>query len=205
MKNNFDLIAPIYDLLAKVVFGNKLEKMQKEFLDHLPLNSRVLIVGGGTGKILEWLPPEKRLAVTFVELSEKMMVKAKARNSQALTTDFHQVDIMEFEGKFDYIIANFFLDCFEEDTLQLVLKKLASLINFEGKLVVGDFCANGNQRDRWINWWMHRFFKIASNLESKELKDIRSIMLASDFVETHFESFDRGQLFSGVYGKRLTQ
>lgn len=203
MKNDFDRVAPIYDLLAKIVFGDKLAKVQKEYLDHLSINSKVLIVGGGTGKILEWLPIEKRLAVTFVEMSDKMITKAKSRNSQALNTNFHLGDIMEFEGKFDYIIANFFFDCFEERTLIKVLKKLNNQLYTQGKLIVADFSINYKNRDKIINRLMHWFFKVVSNLESKELKDIRRIIIASGFCETHFKRCDRGQLFAGVYLKDI--
>lgn len=205
MKNNFNRIAPVYDALAQLVFGDKLKKVQQVYLDHLLMNDKVLIVGGGTGEILEWLPKEARVMVDYLELSSAMINKARKRKSQALETNFINGDIVDHEGKYDVIIASFFLDCFDQDDLEKVLHKLASLLKVEGKLLVTDFALTESQRDKLLQKVMHQFFKITANLRSDHLKNIRGIMLASDFIEIRYQTFEKERLFAGVYGKRLTQ
>lgn len=205
MKNNFNRVAPVYDALAQLVFGDKLKHAQQAYLDHLLLNDKVLIVGGGTGELLEWLPTDARVMVDYLELSMAMLKKAKKRKSQALETNFINVDIINHEGKYDVIIANFFLDCFDRIDLQKVLNKLAGLMKIEGKLIVTDFALTESQKDKLLQKVMHRFFKITANLTSDHLKNIRQIMLQSDFIETHYQTFEKGRLYCGVYGKRLTQ
>lgn len=205
MKNNFDKVAKVYDALAALVFGDKLDKAQQTFVNKLKCNEKILIIGGGTGKILEWLPQDAGLMVDYLELSSQMIEKARKRRSKALETNFIQDDIMMHEGKYDVIIANFFLDCFNEEQLVRVIEKIESLMKVKGKLIVADFSLSTGQRDQLLNKLMHRFFKLVANLESDHLKDIRGIILQSEFIETHYRDFDRGQLFSGVYCKRLTQ
>lgn len=202
MKNNFDSVAYMYDYLAKwIIKERKLKEMQTAFLGCMHLSARVLIVGGGTGKILEWLPKAKHLSIDYVELSARMLEQAKLRNAQE--THFIQSHALKHSGLYDFIIAHFFLDCFNEDELPKMLKHLSNQLKVGGKLLVSDFCHNGKRKDEFLNKLMHLFFRLFANLSSKKLQNIRAVIRASGFVETHYQTFDRGQLFSGVYEKRL--
>jgi len=201
MKNDFDRVAVVYDLLAHLVFGNKLDRAQQVFLNELAMHNKVLIVGGGTGKILEWLPEELAVQVDYLELSEKMLSKAKRRKSRASLTRFIQGNILEHHGAYDVIIANFFLDCFAEETLHQVLSKVSGVMIKKGKLIVTDFCPVNEKAPRFLNGLMHRFFKLTANLEADHLKDIRGIMRTSGFMETSYKEMNKGQLFTGVYTK----
>ena len=198
MKNDFNLIAPIYDSLSYIVFRNKLKQVQKIYLDLLIPNSKVLIIGGGTGKILQWLPPGKNLEVTYVELSRKMLELARSRSYENMVK-LYQADIMDFHGEFDYVIANFFLDCFDSDNLKKVISKFSNLLTNKGSILVTDFKYNTDQRDGLLRKIMHWFFKIVSNLESDHLLDIHTEVLESGFNKLKYQVFDRGQLFSAVY------
>lgn len=203
MKNNFDSVACVYDYLAKwVIKERKLKEVQTAFLGCMHLGARVLIVGGGTGKILEWLPKGKCLFVDYVELSARMLERAKLRNTQATETRFIQGNALEHSGLYDFIIAHFFLDCFNEAELPKMLKHLSNQLKAGGKLLVSDFCDNGRRKDEFLNKLMHLFFRLFANLSSKNLQNIRAVIRASGLVETHYQTFDRGQLFSGVYEKR---
>ena len=201
MKNDFDRVAPIYDRLAYLVFGNKLEEVQQTFLHVIPPSSKVLIVGGGSGKILEWLPQEKNLEIAYIELSKKMMKQAKGRTNSSNEVLFYHADIMDVYDEFDVIIANFFLDCFDSQGLRKVLEKFSLLLAKKGQLIVTDFRKNQNKRDFWLMKLMHAFFKFVSNLESNDLLDLHSEILSTGFKEQNFQEIDRGQLFTAVYSK----
>lgn len=204
MKNNFDSVSFMYDCLAKCIFKErKLKEVQTAFLDCIHLSANVLIVGGGTGEILEWLPKGKHLSVDYVELSARMLERAKLRNAQVTETHFIQSHALEHSGLYDFIIAHFFLDCFNEDELPKMLKHLSNQLKVGGKLLVSDFCHNGKRKDEFLNKLMHLFFRLFANLSSKKLQNIRAVIRASGLVETHYQIFDRGQLFSGVYEKRF--
>lgn len=78
--NGFDLLAPIYDRLAGLVFGRSIRRAQVSGLGQLPKGGKVLAVGGGTGTFLPDLcrtvMPEQ---VVYVEASEKMLRRANKR------------------------------------------------------------------------------------------------------------------------------
>ncbi|MEZ4686196.1 MAG: hypothetical protein R3B47_09055 [Bacteroidia bacterium] len=52
---SFNRLAPVYDFLASLVFGNRIRQAQRWLLDFIPEGSSILILGGGTGWILEEL------------------------------------------------------------------------------------------------------------------------------------------------------
>lgn len=201
MKNNFDRVAPIYDLLAKFVFAKKLENIQRQYLNEIPEGAKILIVGGGTGKLLEWLPAEKSLTVTYLELSEKMLLKAKRRVLDDIYVTFQQGDVLEVQGEYEVVIAHFFLDCFDEKLLIKVLNRLNGILKNDGKLFVADFKLNDKLKDKWLSKLMHQFFRLVSNLSSKELKDLHKLTLENGFKQVSYKTLYDEQLYAAIYEK----
>lgn len=201
MKNNFNIIAPIYDVLARVVFGYQLELAQRRFLDDIRADARVLIVGGGTGKILEWLPENSNLAINYVELSEGMMRHAKQRYKNGNHVSFCTQDILETKGDYDVIITNFFLDCFEREKLDNVIAHTHALLKSGGTWLVTDFALPTNAKQRMLLRTMHTFFKLIASLESTALQDIKG-RLGGVGLKLNKEAFFSKQLiFSAVFKK----
>ena len=75
MPNNYDAAAWFYDGLSRLVFGDALVRAQRFLVEHIAAESKLLIVGGGTGWILEEiaLMQPASLKIINVEISEKMM------------------------------------------------------------------------------------------------------------------------------------
>lgn len=199
MKNDFDIIAPIYDALARVVFGRSLDSAQQTFLTHIEANSRVLIVGGGTGKILEWLPEDLGLKVDYIELSKGMLHKASSRTSKGNHVQFLCQDVREMKGNYDIIIANFFLDCFSSKDLEAILLHLKRLLNSRGKLFVTDFYPTNVWHQKLLIQSMHWFFRMVTRLEADELLDIHEKVKAANLLPVELKFFRRGSIFSAVY------
>jgi tRNA (cmo5U34)-methyltransferase len=81
-KGGFDLIAPLYDVTARVVFGGQLMAAQRALLPHLCEARRALMIGGGTGELLALaLRRAPQLRVCYVEASAEMIKRAQARLS----------------------------------------------------------------------------------------------------------------------------
>src|SRR3954471_22509677 len=82
MKASYDLIARYYDSLSKFIYGNAIINAQRFLIDYIPANSAVLIVGGGTGYILEEIAKKhtEGLKITYVENSLKMLQLSKKRS-----------------------------------------------------------------------------------------------------------------------------
>ncbi len=194
--NDFNRIAPFYDRIAKLIFGNQLIRAQIHFLSEIKPNDDVLILGGGTGQLLEYFPSCNK--VLFVEKSEQMILYASRRKIEA-DVDYINEDFLNYDHnrKFDIIICPFFLDCFDEINLHQVLRKIKSSLKSEGNLLVIDFKKNGFNGLMLKS--MHVFFRIFSKLESKSLLDIHQKVLDVGFREAKVKFSHRNQLFSRLY------
>jgi spermidine synthase len=83
MAGNYDNSASFYDGLSRLVFGRTLIAAQVAFLSSIPKNAKVLIIGGGTGWILEEITRlyPSGLTITYVEISANMMALSQKRNT----------------------------------------------------------------------------------------------------------------------------
>jgi ubiquinone/menaquinone biosynthesis C-methylase UbiE len=201
VKNDFDRIAPIYDLLARMVFGRKLDLAARCYLHLVEKHDHVLIVGGGTGRILDHLPKARK--ITYLELSKDMLVKARKRAS--IDIRFEKADFLNWdcvEDQFDVIILPFFLDVFTASNLETVLQKIRPILKKDGLLIVADFQRTGKRYHEVLIWVMHRFFSVVSGLESRSLQDIKGTLVANGFAEESITFYRNGMIFSGCYRQR---
>jgi ubiquinone/menaquinone biosynthesis C-methylase UbiE len=85
--NSFDRIAPVYDRLADIVFGTAILDAQRTHLHALNDAREILILGGGTGRLLrDLLGQNAKSRVTYVEASQRMIELAlKGRAGWNLT------------------------------------------------------------------------------------------------------------------------
>ncbi|MFT6871434.1 MAG: ubiquinone/menaquinone biosynthesis C-methylase UbiE [Roseivirga sp.] len=203
MSNNFNTIAPVYDFLAKMVFGRSLERAQAAFLSELEpkVKAKVLIVGGGTGRILELLPEGLDLQIDYVEMSKGMLERAKGRVSKGNHVQLICEDIRKVNGQYDFVITNFFLDCFEVDKLDGVMVHICALLKEDGHWLVTDFAQPTNARQRILLWTMHTFFQLVARLESKKLQDIKSRLGYVGLIISKEAFFSKRLIFSAVFRK----
>lgn len=196
MKNDFNRVAPFYDALAKRVFGRHLLQSQKVLLDQVPQASKLLILGGGSGQMLSYVPGQ--CSLTYVEKSPKMMDRAKSR-SHELSIEYIQEDFLKWpcQDCFDYILCPFFLDCFQLGSLRKVLVKCKQLLHANGRLLVADFEQQG--RFRLLLKGMHLFFRWVAHLESDTLQAIHGETLEAGFLLESENFFYDGLIFSRSY------
>src|SRR5690606_22102764 len=106
--------------------------------------ARILFAGVGHGRDAI-RAAELGAEVTVVDLSETMLRKfaeAQRREAPNLTIRRIHSDIMKVDeaGQYDMVVANFFLNVFDEDTMVKVLEHLIRLGKADARVVVGDFC-----------------------------------------------------------------
>jgi ubiquinone/menaquinone biosynthesis C-methylase UbiE len=195
MATNFNFVAPIYDCLVRLVFGKKLWEAQRAHLSIIKPNDHVLIIGGGTGRILDWL--HKDCHITYVEPSSQMMKRAKKRRQAT----FIQTDFASFSSKerFDVIVCPFVLDVFPSEQLGPVIKKIKDLLKPDGHLVVTDFKETDVWHHRLLLRLMFVFFSITTNLKTQKLAPIQTQVLNASFDRIKSASFKNGLIFSDLY------
>ena len=197
MKNNFDPLAEVYDVLKKIWFGNTLDLASVRFVGEIPSDDELLIVGGGTGSILDKCSHVK--CIDYVDQSAHMIRKARRRRDQGMR--FYPVDFMEFlsERKYSKILLPFFLDVFDEKKLPEVIKKVKGHLKPGGSLLVSDFEDTGSSFQRALIRFMYYFFRKIANLEGRKLQPIHEILLQAGFIEKKVKFYRQGMIFSRLY------
>lgn len=175
---NFDWIAPIYDSLARVVFGNRLQRAQTVFLNQIPAKARVLIVGGGTGWLLEQVLTQcQPQRVVYLEASAKMLAMASRRiltHAVVGAVDFRVGDetCLKPDDVFEVILTPFVLDLYPEHLLQSTLiPRLLRVLNPAGLWLVTDFINPQIGWQKLLLWTMIRFFRLTAGIKTHQLAD----------------------------------
>src|SRR4051812_8861289 len=99
MNDNYNNIAIFYDQLSAFIFGKAIFNAQRFMLQMVPPCSTVLLVGGGTGWILEELAKKypSGLKITYIDSSSKMILLSGKRNVGKNKVIFMQADIRNAE------------------------------------------------------------------------------------------------------------
>jgi ubiquinone/menaquinone biosynthesis C-methylase UbiE len=167
----FDFLAPTYDTLAQLVFGKSITDSQTWFLNQIPPGSKVLILGGGTGWLLEKLYAYNTTCeIWYIDASDRMLAMAKQRikKNKVHFIQGTEEDIPATE-KFNVVITNFYLDLFSDKTLWRVVQKISSHTTSLSSWHVTDFVRG---KPRWHSWMlkiMYMFFRSICSIEAKTL------------------------------------
>ena len=170
-------------MMKRVAFGRSLERAQAVFLGRIPPGASVLIVGGGTGWLLEPLlttnPPVR---IVYLEVSARMLACASRRvfHSPLLgTVQFRLGNEMNLRPheQFDVVITPFVLDLFTAQTLQTrLLPRLRHALRPGGQWLITDFVPPVGRRQKNLIRLMIWFFRLTANMEARELADWQGVM-----------------------------
>ena len=197
---NYNYIARYYDTLARLVFGNTIRLSQINYIHQLKAGSKVLIVGGGTGWILDHLPDDCT-SVTYVDSSKKMIDLAR-RHRMKFPVNYLQSPIEELkslETDYDAIILNFFLDQFTESQIQNLSLDFKDMLKKDGRILVTDFVVNGSKWQKFLLRVMYSFFSLTVGLKVNQLPNWREQMNATGMVTLESSYFFDNFIISCVY------
>ena len=192
---NCDAIAPFYNALEHLSFGNYLERCRTTFLPETTKSRSAIVCGGGDGRFLaHLLRVNSCVEVDFVELSLRMVRLAKqrvARMGPAFLTRvrFHVADIRDFvrpPGSYNLIVTHFFLDCFSDPELADVVARLSSWATPGARWIVSDFCeARGPIAQVWtrlIVRSLYAAFKFTTGLRVTRLPDYAGAVAGEGYL-----------------------
>ncbi|SFA50945.1 Ubiquinone/menaquinone biosynthesis C-methylase UbiE [Pedobacter suwonensis] len=208
MNNNYDKIANHYDTLSRLVFFKSQVNAQVNQLQYIPKNSSILIVGGGTGWILEEIAKiyPSGLKLVYVEISGKMLALSQKRDCKNNQVEFVNIGIEDFKTDvlFDVILTPFLFDNFAEERAAKVFGQLNSCLKREGFWFIVDFSldkVNGN----WWKWLllksMYSFFKLLGIVEANQLIDMTPYFLNADYQISVQRFYYRGFIKALIYKK----
>lgn len=205
MDNNYDKIAGHYDTLSRLVFFKSQVNAQINQLQYIRENSYVLIVGGGTGWILEELSKiYTGLMIVYVEISAKMIALSQKRNYKNNHVEFVNMGIEDFKTDviFDVILTPFLFDNFAEQRAAKVFVQLNEYLKKDGLWFLVDFSLNKTNG----NWWkwlllrsMYGFFKLLGIVEAHQLIDMNPYFFKANYLiveeRLYYGSFIKATIF----------
>jgi ubiquinone/menaquinone biosynthesis C-methylase UbiE len=199
--NEFDRIAPFYDALKRLVFGDAIRRSVRHGVQEVSEHARVLVLGGGTGEILDDLFARcPDCEVWYVDPSARMIAKARARCRSASVRFIRgTVDDVPANLLFDIILTPFLLDLFSAESLKRLISALRLRLSAGGLWIVADFIDSEKLRHRVLLKMMYWFFRLVANVEARCLADWRSLMEASGLREVRSAVFYDGFIVSTVY------
>lgn len=208
MTNNYDKIARYYDRLSRLVFFKAQVNAQINQLKFIPENSRILIVGGGTGWILEELTKvyPAGLKIVYIEISEKMIELSKKRNTGNNTVEFVNSKVEDFSSlaNFDVISTPFLFDNFPEEKAGVVFEQLNSLLQKNGLWLFVDFTAELGKGRCWKSAFlklMYGFFKLIGIVEASKLTDMNPYFKSVNYKEVNKRAYYGDFIQASVYQK----
>ncbi|MBL6449919.1 class I SAM-dependent methyltransferase [Fulvivirga sp. 29W222] len=203
MANNFNSVAFIYDTLARLVFGRSIQRAQAGLLYYVQNASKVLVLGGGTGFILQELDKlGLSLKVTYVEPSSAMIDRSKKKSPfRYIDVDFVQSkhDAVFGAGKFDVVITNFFLDVFTEEQLRDVVRQVSLQVDKGGMWLLTDFVITKIWWQRMLVRLMYFFFRVTAGLEGDRLLNFEEFLAMVNFKPVYRQYYYHGMIRSDIY------
>lgn len=204
---NFNPIAPFYETLARLVFGNEHRRAEAFFLPAIPAGSRVLLVGGGAGHLLlKLLETRNPAAVAFVEPSAAMRRLASARVKRL--SNAPQVAFLVHAGElagqppFDALLTPYVLDLFsDEQARNEFLPPLLAALSPGARWVFTDFVSPQNYRQALLISVMYAFFRAVAAIPTRQLPDYDACFVRFGFVKTAVRRFAGGMIEGAVLEK----
>jgi len=171
-------------------------------------DSRVLIVGGGTGYVLDAIARLNLsgLNIDYVESSQGMLQLAEMRSISNQDVRFINESWPSTKANdcYDVIITQFFLDSFDGNEFHLMFSSLDVRLKEGGLWIVADFQLSKDLRVLWqlpMLRLMYLFFKITVGIQASRLEDIAE-HFASTYKELICNSNYYGTfIFSSTYRK----
>jgi len=205
-KDAYRHIAPIYGVLEKMVFGRTLSRSRSFGLDVIKDGAKVLIVGGGSGEVLKYLPD---CEIDYVESSESMIFRASGKIEDRIV-HFHHLPFSEYRSsiQYDHIICQYFMDLFTEQELVGLMQKLERMSADHTRLHVADFCISEQGSEKWwhkpLVKFMYFFFRITTGLKTRDLPAIEEILKRSGYVKVEGRFRMCGLVFSSSWIRSAT-
>ena len=187
--NNYDPIARYYDFLSRLFFGKSEILAQVRLLGYVHAGSRMLIVGGGTGWILEEIADRypAGLRITYVESSGEMMRLAKRRRVGGSVVSFVEQPIEAFvtDERYDCILTGFLFDNFSAGLAARVIGRLCPMLEADGCWLFADFYYRRRESRFWQGLMLRVMYfsaRLICKVDARELPDMDDLFAQSGYA-----------------------
>lgn len=203
MPVNYDRTVWFYDPLSRFIFGRALINAQLYLLKYISINSSIIIIGGGTGWILEEISAliASGLTITYVETSEKMIDRSKKRfiaNNEVVFIN-QPIETIKSLSPFDVVITPFLFDNFKDETADKIFYHLHKLLKSDGLWLYSDFQPGNCLWQKLLLKSMLLFFTVLCGLEATKLPEMDQIFERYNYKVLDRQTFYRNFVISKIY------
>lgn len=200
ISRGYNRLAPFYTVSAKLVFGNTLQRAQEFFLDQIRDSDHVLILGGGSGELLTaLLRQHPRVKIDYVDISPRMIELARRKNHNPDNVNFIIGTERQIPGEtYSVVITNFYLDLFNDQTLERVIHQLKPHLATNVTWLATDFVSEKVWHKVFLGM-MYAFFKIVTGIQTHTLPHWQGALTKAGMQEHISKKFYRGFIKSSVY------
>ena len=177
---------------------------QQYLINFIPAKARVLIIGGGTGWILEEIahvhPSE--LTIVYIDVSPKMISLAKKRNAgnNKVTFITSQVqDVHYSPEEYDIVLTPFLFDNFTDDSLQKIFPEISKGLKRGGLWLHCDFEETGRFTQRFLLKVMYFFFRVCCGIEASGLPDVSALFSRYEYKISGRKTYMKGFIAATIY------
>lgn len=206
--NNYDSIAGSYDFLSRLVFSRAQVQAQVDLLKYIPAGASILVVGGGTGWILEEIAKihTSGLKIVYVEISSNMLERAKKRVCGSNEIEFVHSDIehYRFTQVFDLIHTAFLFDNFEQNRAASVFQLLFNNLKVSGLWLYTDFKIETGRGSVWKSVMlrlMYVIFRTIAHVEARKLPSMEAIFDSNGCAIIGYQQYYSGFIESIIFKK----
>lgn len=194
--DRYRYVAPIYDGLATFYSYGQIWACKTAFLTTIQPGDKVLFAGVGHGRDAV-LAAQRGARVVAIDLSAAMLRYARQTQPQPelpLSLIQGKVQQLTCYDYFDVVVANFFLNVFDEASMLIILTHLARLLRPGGQLIIGDFApahsALGPQIFQTLYWQLPLMvFWLATGNAWHPIYDYPRYFAARSLTLTHQKDF----------------
>lgn len=198
---SFNVVAPFYDRLAALIFGDEITRAQIHFLKQLEDAKSVLVLGGGSGLALKDFISSVESKIIYVDSSERMIALAKKN----LASSLHRIHfICGTEANipnetFDAVVMNFFLDMFPEEEFDTVVHRIKEKLSQNSKVIVTDFVTTNKLFHKALLVLMYRFFSLTCYIKATRLPEWNLKLQRAGLIQLNCRAFFNGFIETAVY------
>jgi len=204
-KGSYEYVAPYYDVLQRLVFGNTLLRAQETTLHSILPADHIVIAGGGSGLVLESIARlhPSGLTVTYIDASPRMIAKARRRNYGDNKLQFITAPVQEVAlgSDYDIVITPFLFDNFSGALVDDVFLHLHGALRPGGSWLNTDFSADTGMAQRTLLKLMYAFFRLTCRIDATRLPDMDARFKNKDYSLVEDHRFMKGFVTAKTYRK----
>jgi ubiquinone/menaquinone biosynthesis C-methylase UbiE len=216
--NNYDKIANYYDRIHHLFYGQAEIHAQVELLDYVRPGDRLLILGGGTGWILEKIAAvfPSGLRITYIESSVRMMELTRTRNWGRNEVELVNSAVEDWKGfgegrgeaegemgvEYDCVLTGLFFDNFNNAHAAAIVRQVTPFLKNGGYWLESDFYYPRRRGKLWqaiLLYMMYISARLICGVEAKRLPDIDRIFMGEGYgilkTTFHYQRFIRSVVY----------